>query len=81
MAPSSSGGAGTLADDLLVRPSRLDIILSMPPPDRLTQEAHSWNPDDRSMNIFVKEDDKLTLHRHPVAQSTDCIRGRQGYSR
>lgn len=33
------------------------------------------------MNIFVKEEDALTFHRHPVAQSTDCIRGRVGYSR
>ncbi|KPI96951.1 SPRY domain-containing SOCS box protein 4 [Papilio xuthus] len=35
----------------------------------------------RSLNIFVKEEDALTFHRHPVAQSTDCIRGRVGYSR
>ena len=35
----------------------------------------------RSYNIFVKDDDKLTFHRHPVAQSTDCIRGRVGYER
>ncbi|KOB77226.1 putative SPRY domain-containing SOCS box protein [Operophtera brumata] len=34
-----------------------------------------------SLNIFVKEEDALTFHRHPVAQSTDCIRGRVGYSR
>lgn len=33
------------------------------------------------MNIYVKEDDKLTFHRHPVAQSTDCIRGRVGFTR
>ena len=35
----------------------------------------------RSYNIFVKDDDKLTFHRHPVAQSTDCIRGMVGYER
>ena len=35
----------------------------------------------RSYNIFVKEDDKLTFHRHPVAQSTDCIRSKIGYER
>lgn len=29
----------------------------------------------------MKEEDALTFHRHPVAQSTDCIRGRVGYSR
>lgn len=28
-----------------------------------------------------QDDDKLTFHRHPVAQSTDCIRGRVGYTK
>ncbi|XP_065564799.1 protein gustavus-like isoform X2 [Artemia franciscana] len=65
----------------LVRPSRLDMLLDMPPVSKEVQIKHSWNPDDRSLNIFVKEDDKLTFHRHPVAQSTDCIRGRYGYTR
>ena len=63
------------------KPSRLDMLLDMPPPPKEVQVAHSWNPDDRSLNIFVKEDDKLTFHRHPVAQSTDCIRGKVGYTR
>ena len=78
-------------DDLL-RPYKLDLLLNMPAPDEytqvrnnsinrinivdLSQELHAWNPNDRSLNIFVKEDDKFTLHRHPVAQSTDCIRGK-----
>lgn len=35
----------------------------------------------RSLNIFVKDDDKLTFHRHPVAQSTDCIRGKVGFTK
>lgn len=39
-------------------------------------EQNAWNPDDRSLNIYVKEEDFLTFHRHPVAQSTDCIRGK-----
>ncbi len=46
--------------------------------------GHSLNfcdPFHRSYNIFVKDDDKLTFHRHPVAQSTDCIRGKVGYER
>ena len=34
--------------------------------------------EDRSLNIFVKDEDKLTFHRHPVAQSTDCIRSKVG---
>lgn len=46
-----------------------------------TQVIHAWNPDDRSLNIFVKETDPLTLHRHPVAQSTDCIRTKYGYTK
>ncbi|CAI2333073.1 unnamed protein product [Caenorhabditis sp. 36 PRJEB53466] len=67
-------------DDLL-RPERFDRIMHTPPPDQYTQEQHSWNPEDRSLNIFVKDEDKFTFHRHPVAQSTDCIRGKVGYSR
>lgn len=65
----------------LQRPGRLDVLLDMPPASREQQLKHAWNPDDRSLNIFVKEDDKLTFHRHPVAQSTDCIRGKVGYTR
>lgn len=63
------------------RPSRLDTILDMPPVSHEEQVKNSWNPDDRSLNIFVKDEDPFTLHRHPVAQSTDCIRGRVGYTR
>ncbi|TKR94993.1 hypothetical protein L596_009218 [Steinernema carpocapsae] len=62
------------------RPKKFDFILRTPGPDRATQEKHSWNPDDTSTNIYVKEEDRLTLHRLPVAQSTDCIRGRIGYT-
>ncbi|VDP23694.1 unnamed protein product [Soboliphyme baturini] len=64
-----------------IRPSRLDTVLSLPPLPKEIQEAHSWNPDDRSFNIFIKEEDKLTFHRHPVAQSTDGIRSKIGYTR
>lgn len=77
--PSPLGHVDILQD--LIRPSRLDVILSMPPPPLEVMETYSWNPDDRSLNIFVKDDDKLTLHRHPVAQSTDCIRGKFGFTR
>lgn len=61
------------------RPQRLDILLDMPVALEDTQLRCGWNQDDRSLNIFVKEDDKLTFHRHPVAQSTDCIRGKVGF--
>lgn len=63
------------------RPARLDVLLDMPPVSREVQIKHSWNAEDRSLNVYVKEDDKLTFHRHPVAQSTDCIRGKAGFSK
>ena len=34
----------------------------------------------RSYNIFVKND-QLTCYRHPIAQSTDAIRGKVGYEK
>ncbi|KZC11477.1 SPRY domain-containing SOCS box protein 1, partial [Dufourea novaeangliae] len=86
----AGAGGGTVAYKPVVprelaqdfsRPARLDVLLDMPPASRETQVHHSWNADDRSLNIFVKEDDKLTFHRHPVAQSTDCIRGKIGYTK
>lgn len=67
--------------DLADRPARLDLILDMPPAELEVQKKHGWNANDRSLNIFVKEDDPMTFHRHPVAQSTDCIRGLVGYTR
>ena len=63
------------------RPKRLDLLLDIPPVPREASLEHAWNAEDKSINIFVKEDDKMTFHRHPVAQSTDCIRGKVGYTR
>jgi len=40
--------------------------------------CHSWNPDDCSRNIYVKPSG-FTLHRNPVARSTDGGRGRLGF--
>lgn len=62
-------------------PPRLEMLLDMPAVPKETQVKHAWNSEDRSLNIFVKDDDKLTFHRHPVAQSTDCIRSKVGYER
>lgn len=63
-------------------PARLEMLLDMPPVNKEAQIKNGWNPDDRSLNIFVKDDKMdLTIHRHPVAQSTDCIRGKVGYER
>ena len=61
-------------------PVRVEMALDAPAADKTEQMKHAWNPDDRSLNIFVKENDLLSFHRHPVAQSTDSIRGRQHYS-
>lgn len=63
------------------KPLRLDVILEQSPVSDEIAEKHTWNPADRSLNIYVKPDDRFTLHRHPVAQSTDCIRGKQAYER
>lgn len=41
---------------------------------------HSWNPHDCSRNVFVKPSG-FTIHRNPVAQSTDGARGRIGFTR
>lgn len=66
----------------LDKPARLDLLLARPPADKELQLKHAWNPDDRSLNVFLKDEDGgLTLHRHPVAQSTDGVRGRVGYTR
>lgn len=62
-------------------PPRLEYLLDMPPVSHAVQVQHAWNPDDRSLNIFVKDVDPMTLHRHPVAQSTDCIRTKVGYTK
>ena len=87
--PASSSSATSIAynnnnskflSDCVI-PARVEYLLDMPPCSFATQIQHSWNPDDRSLNIFVKELDPLTLHRHPVAQSTDCIRTKRAYER
>lgn len=80
LSPAHPHAAPCALDDML-RPAKFDFILgSQQLIGRQTQELHAWNPDDRSLNIFVKDDDCFTFHRHPVAQSTDCIRGKMGYT-
>ncbi|CAN0385538.1 F-box/SPRY domain-containing protein 1 [Lampetra fluviatilis] len=41
--------------------------------------CHAWNPDDCSRNVFIKRSG-FTLHRNPVAQSTDGARARLGFT-
>ncbi|XP_047643622.1 SPRY domain-containing SOCS box protein 2 [Phacochoerus africanus] len=61
-------------------PEGLEELLSAPPPDLGAQRRHGWNPKDCSENIEVKEGG-LCFERRPVAQSTDGVRGKRGYSR
>lgn len=39
---------------------------------------NAWNKEDMSPNIYMAKN-MLTLHRNPVAQSTDAVRGKIGY--
>jgi len=59
-------------------PYRVEHLLELGKADMETQVMHGWNPLDKSVNIFVKGD-HLTLHRRPISQSTDSIRGKIGY--
>lgn len=63
------------------RPARLDMLLDMPAIGLDVQKLHGWNTDDRSLNLFVVENDARIVHRHPVAQSTDAVRGLVGYTK
>lgn len=62
-------------------PARLLQLMDIPHFTYKMQLGYAWNPLDSSINIDVKLIDPLTLHRHPVAQSTDSIRGKVGFSR
>lgn len=42
--------------------------------------CHAWNANDCSRNIYIKQNG-FTLHRNPVAQSTDACRGKIGFKR
>ena len=59
---------------------RLARLLDSPPVGRDEVMKHSWNTNDKSFNIVLKDDDPTVMRRHPIAQSTDCIRGKVGYT-
>lgn len=46
---------------------------------RLIAFHFAWSENDHSCNVYVKEN-KLTLHRNPVAQSSDAIRSKRGFT-
>lgn len=46
---------------------------------RLRAFRFAWNPQDSSRNNFLRTNG-FTVHRQPIAQSTDAIRGKLGVS-
>ena len=58
---------------------RSELLTSVPTyKAKLRAFYHAWNPADCSNNIYVKPNG-FTLHRNPVAQSTDGARGKLGF--
>jgi hypothetical protein len=58
----ASDGGADLFDVDLQKPASFDALLQQTPVSKETQVQHAWNPDDRSLNIFIKdEDDGLTV--------------------
>ena len=56
-----------------------DLLLSVPTyKAKLRAFFHAWNPLDSSRHIYVKPN-AFTLHRNPVAQSTDGARAKIGF--
>ena len=56
------------------------LVQNLQPRAKYLAYLHSWSDQDRSNNIEIKAN-RLTLHRRPVAQSTDAIRTKRGFSR
>jgi hypothetical protein len=61
------------------KPWKIECIGELCPISRSIKEAHAFDPNDCSANVYIVEDDCLTMHRLPIAQSTDAIRGKVGY--
>jgi len=61
------------------RPPRLDRLLQQECVSRDVQILNSWSLVDKSPHINIIEEG-LVGKRRPVAKSTDCMRGRQGYT-
>lgn len=56
-----------------------DLLSALPTyKSKLRAFYHSWNPNDCSRNVYIKPNG-FTLHRNPVAQSTDGSRGKIGF--
>lgn len=56
-----------------------DLLVSVPSyKAKLRAFYHSWNPLDCSRHVYIKPN-AFTLHRNPVAQSTDGARSKIGF--
>lgn len=68
------------SDHNIQQTTRLAILLDMPSISHEMIIKHSWNKEDSSSNIFVKEDE-ITCCRRQAYISTDCIRGKVGFQK
>jgi len=75
--PQEKGGSSVRSSPM---PQKLAILLDSPPVPTTSALEHSWSTVDKSFNIVLREDDPMVMRRHPIAQSTDCVRGKQGYT-
>ena len=75
--PQEKGGSSVQSSPM---PQKLAILLDSPPVPTTSALEHSWSTVDKSFNIVLREDDPMVMRRHPIAQSTDCVRGKQGYT-
>ena len=62
------------------RPNEIKILLSNRIPNRKTQIANGWNPNDCSSNMSIKDEGRW-VYRSPTLNSTDAARGAMGYSK
>ncbi|KAL3207522.1 hypothetical protein MRX96_010008 [Rhipicephalus microplus] len=68
--------ARKLADAAL----KSDLLWSVPSSKaKLRAFYHAWDPRECSRNIYIKSNG-FTLHRNPVAQSTDAAKGKRGFA-
>jgi len=59
-ATSRNAGPRNLAEEF-TPPVRLEMLLDMPPVSKEVQIKNSWNPEDSSLNIFIKVCHKQNL--------------------
>uniref|UniRef100_A0A4W3GXR1 B30.2/SPRY domain-containing protein n=1 Tax=Callorhinchus milii TaxID=7868 RepID=A0A4W3GXR1_CALMI len=60
-------------------PSRLGLLLDLPPAPHEERLRHSWDPAQSSPNMTVGAEDRRTARRCPASSSSDCVRAGPGY--